>query len=64
MDAALEDLLLGALPSNPACLSRMRASFMTYEQLHGLVEVVARQLLTVGMRPCTRVVIHACNGPG
>lgn len=48
----------------------MRASFMTYEQLHGLVELVARQLVTVGVRPCIRVVIHAlaargdCRVPG
>jgi hypothetical protein len=56
------DLFLAALPSNPALIGRIRASFMTYEQLHGLVELVACQLVTVGVRPRTRVVIRAGTG--
>jgi acyl-CoA synthetase (AMP-forming)/AMP-acid ligase II len=63
MDATLEDSLLGALPSNPALIEPDEGLVMTYEQLHGLVELVARQLVTVGVRPCTRVVIRARNGP-
>jgi oxalate---CoA ligase len=63
MDATLEDSLLGALPSNPALIEPAEGIVVTYEQLHELVELVARQLVTAGVRPRKRVVIRARNGP-